>query len=942
MNLIRVFLFFIFCSPGFIFGQQKDSIFLDVKLDTITGSLQVNQKFRLINHSPKTLNYIYLHAWSNAYTGRLTELNKVKLQNRKSVLHFSEKEDRGWISEPLFTDENSNPVDFSFEEREFIKLELGKSWKKNDTVIFYASYNIKIPTDKISRYGKSADEDYLLKYFFLQPAIMNSNGKWILQHYKDYEEPIGHPSSYRLKIDLPENYYIYSDLDKNEGIWSGDDIEFFRLFLTRDTNKIHIFKNPENGLEVQFAYEINEEDKVLIDSLLPAQIRFLREHLGDLPVDKLLISSKTKKEQNFFGVDDMDLKIFKLKPFTDAERNALILFQLLSYEYTDRLFLTDKTKDHWLKNGLMYYLMMKYTDVYFSDLKLTGQLTDNFKLLGMRPLNFFNAAKLKMNERYKILFLYVAIQGYDQPINTDFDEFSQLNQMVVSGFKTGVTFYYIDKFLGGNNFQKIVSEFSSDNCGNQISQLDFRNYLIEKSNQDLSWFFDDFIDKNDRINFKLLSATKDGENLKVKIKNKTGFQGPFQLVGIKDGVVTETQWYQNSANKFTVIFPDGDYDNLALNPDFIFPEVVERDNYMRNRGLFRNMKKPQFKLYPDIENPKYAQIFFNPQIRWNNYDKFLIGGRFQNQSIIKKPFRWSVSPKWSTGQKKLTGSAGIQNTFFPTQSFIRSLVVGFNTQYEHYDDNLSYLKWSAFSKIEIKKDYRSNLNSGFIVSFDHLNKKLPNGVPKTNQDKYGLWNFTFYYSKPDYIHDFSTSATLQSSDSFNKIFAEAYYRWRFSSGKQLGVRIFSGIFLNNKSDSDYFNFGLSHVSDYAFNLSLLGRSEKTGVLSQQFILSEAGFKSYFDKTVNNWVNALNVEFPVWKMLYLYADAAVYNNNGGGSHFLYDSGLKIKLIPDFLELYLPVQSTLGFEPGMDKYGQRIRFTINLNFNSIINHLRRGWY
>ena len=86
--------FWIFCF-GFLFSQQTDSIYLDVKLDSTRHELHVKQEFVLVNQSQKTLTEVYLHAWANAYSGKLTVLNKVKLQDRKGALHFSEREDRG-------------------------------------------------------------------------------------------------------------------------------------------------------------------------------------------------------------------------------------------------------------------------------------------------------------------------------------------------------------------------------------------------------------------------------------------------------------------------------------------------------------------------------------------------------------------------------------------------------------------------------------------------------------------------------------------------------------------------------------------------------------------------------------------------------------------------------------------------------------------------------
>ena len=61
-----------------------------------------------------------------------------------------------------------------------------------------------------------------------------------------------------------------------------------------------------------------------------------------------------------------------------------------------------------------------------------------------------------------------------------------------------------------------------------------------------------------------------------------------------------------------------------------------------------------------------------------------------------------------------------------------------------------------------------------------------------------------------------------------------------------------------------------------------------------------------------------------------------------SQFIWDSGVKVKVIPDFLEVYFPIQSSLGFEPSFKDYGKRIRFTLVLNFSAVTNYFRRGWF
>jgi hypothetical protein len=85
-----------------------------------------------------------------------------------------------------------------------------------------------------------------------------------------------------------------------------------------------------------------------------------------------------------------------------------------------------------------------------------------------------------------------------------------------------------------------------------------------------------------------------------------------------------------------------------------------------------------------------------------------------------------------------------------------------------------------------------------------------------------------------------------------------------------------------------------------------------------------------------------VDSHVWKMFNVYGDAGVYKNKGKNAEFIWDSGVKLRLIPDFIEIYFPVYSSLGFEPSFKDYGERIRFTLVFNLGAVANTLRRGWY
>lgn len=934
--LNKGFGFLFFWLFSLCFAQMQDSVALEITINEQDKEIHVKQHFFVYNRTPKVLTNFYLHAWANAYTGRKTSLNQVKIEDRKSSLYFANKQEKGGIDGLQFSGIKS----YQFKNREFVLLELEKPLAPNEKLEFKASYTVKLPHQKITQYGYDDQGNMLLKYFFLQ-CVPYKNQRWLLQTYKDFESVTANPTNYSLTINNPTGYFIYSDLTKNNDHWVGNNLGSFRLLISKSPKPTFYANNNT----VQLGFDVDASQQNVIEQLTKKQLDFLEDRIGKPNNNQIFISKKTRKEQNFFGLDDLDAWFVRLKLFTNQEKQSLKLLQPLTYEYVDGLFVNNKRSEHWIKNGLHVYLQMRYINQYHKDLKLSGHLADSLIIFGAKPLNYFHASKLKMNDRFKLLYLFMARQNFDQPIDTPIDQMSNFNQLAISSFKTGMSFYYLSEYLGEATFDGLLRGFVTKYKGLLANQDDFRNYMILNSPKDIGWFFDDYIKNRDKINYKLLKAVDAKDSIQIKITNKTTFGGPFKIVGIKDEQVVAKQWYESNNNKNILVnFPKGEYDKLVVNPGYLFPEIDDRDNYIRTSGLFKNSKKIQFKLYNDIENPEYNQVFVLPQFRWNNYDKLQLGLTLKNSTPLVRPFRYSLSPRYSTGTGQLTGGASVAYSFLPKDegSWFRAIQLRSSFLYEHYDFDLSFNKFSSGVSFSFNKPARSERNHGFSFSYDHLNREIAPGEIKTNEDKYNLWNATYFYTNRRIIHDIEGFVSFQTTENFSKLIAEAYYRWQILKNYRLGFRFFAGKFLQNNTDTDFFNFGVNYITDYTFSYPLLGRSETEGLLSQQFVLAEGGFKSDFDFLVDDWITSTNVEIPIWKMFDFYVDAGVYKNQGNNPRFIYDTGIRTRIIPDFLEVFLPLQSSLGFEPSLGNYHERIRFTLNLNLSKVLSYLRRGWY
>jgi hypothetical protein len=123
----------------------------------------------------------------------------------------------------------------------------------------------------------------------------------------------------------------------------------------------------------------------------------------------------------------------------------------------------------------------------------------------------------------------------------------------------------------------------------------------------------------------------------------------------------------------------------------------------------------------------------------------------------------------------------------------------------------------------------------------------------------------------------------------------------------------------------------------------LGRSEASGIFSQQIIIAEGGFKSQLTPAfANQWMTTVNTSASIWKYIEAYGDLGLVKNKGNNPEVVYDSGIRLNLVTDYFELYFPVYSNLGWEIGQERYDQKIRIKFTLDPGALLGLFRRKWY
>jgi hypothetical protein len=90
------------------------------------------------------------------------------------------------------------------------------------------------------------------------------------------------------------------------------------------------------------------------------------------------------------------------------------------------------------------------------------------------------------------------------------------------------------------------------------------------------------------------------------------------------------------------------------------------------------------------------------------------------------------------------------------------------------------------------------------------------------------------------------------------------------------------------------------------------------------------------------MGTLNGSFNIWRWIELYGDLGVVKNKNKDGKLVYDSGIRLNLVTDYFELYLPVYSNNGLELSQKNYNEKIRFVITFSPKTLINLFNRKWF
>ncbi len=982
VSLSLLFLSVIYCGKATAqsYFQQEVNFEIKVTLDDQNHVLRGNEVFEYINHSPDTLDFLYVHLWPNAYSNNETALAKQLFQLYGKGKLFNDPKLTGLIDSLDFR-ANSQKIHWHFlkGQEDVCQVHLNEPIKPGDTTYISTSFRVQVPQGEISRLGFSG-KSYQISQWYPKPAVYDQDG-WHPMSYLDQGEFYSEFGNYDVSITLPESYTVAAtgelktsdELQRLERIANDtiplDTLEEEKIsdltssiklkklqYTSQNMHDFAWFADPEFHLETETILLPQSGRKVTIYALFSdnraeywknalsyaseALLAFSR-WIGDYPYSSFTVVQT--KLKSGLGMEYPSLAVI------GETNDAYSLDEVITHEICHNWFYSSLASNERLHPYLDESLTSAYTARHmlekYPNIKLWEIYIKNEKLA--KFLNLDQQHVLQAEEYY---WLSLARNNLEQPINLTATELNAINYSLIVYYKGARGINYLRAYLGDSVFDSAMNEYYRRWKFKHPQPSDFRLAIESYTGKDLGWFFKDFLGTTKRLDYKLERL----EGQKLLIKNKGELASPLVIAGMKDDSVYFEKWIDGFDGQRWIQLPSGNYTEVKIDPNHVMPEIFRKNNNIRNHGVFRTADPIQPQLYFSVEDQEKNNLMYFPSFSWTREDGAMIGMALYNGFVIPKPLKYFIMPFYGFKHSNLAGFARLSYTVTPFHKLVRKATFSLEgTQFgAPGNQNYQTLKTGVelFFRSDQQEPFVQSIYGNYIQASDLF--QLYRGE-KAEQNSFV--QIGYHFKKQSIVNPFTLRSAIEYTQVYQKITAELNFRLSYyGESRGLDFRFYSGAMLGKTSMASLYGLAPAGRSGCELYLYQGFYPDRFSVFpstfwSRQMTLNEGGVVSPVNKSLgySDWLFSLTLtsslprkieKLPIKPFLtVLLSDAGddYYND----PNIFFEAGIKTGFW-NLIEFHIPLLISNNIKSEVGPFKDRIRLVFTLDSFTHINLNQRS--
>ncbi len=714
---------------------------------TLNDSLQIisgKEWLTYVNNSPDTLTEVFFHLYQNAFQPEsyLHDLYK----NNKTEAKFGkyEKAKQNTIVKSIYTEKNGNRAQLQTKlNNTILQVKLNKPLLPNQQLDFYLEFDTYFDDGgNIRRRMKSYKHNNLTHFngvhWYPRIAVYDKQRRWNTDQHLN-RELYGNFGTFRVELTLPGQYiaeatgtlvneeqvlpadlkqkvdirnfkdkkpgerpsviiepgaapktWIYEALNVHDFSWTAD--PSYRISETLSSNGVRC---------IAICHEDNAAGWQQVAMLTKRVIETYSADFGEYAWPKIVVADAR---------DGMEYNMITLCGGTYPGNTGLIAHEVGHMWYYG-IVGSNETYRAYLDEGFTQFLTVWYLD--------------KFQRYPKQDINTVTHRDARLYHPY----LRAAADPDQLPLNTHSDQFyGQIGHGGGYGqvyYKTGVMLYNLQYVLGDSLFQAAMKNYYYQWMFKHPYPEDFRNSITSFVKTDLSWFFDQWLETNKTIDYKVkkvkradsgyynITFQRNGRmqmpidfTVELKSGRKLSYHIPNQyFIKKTDAQVLEpwTGWDLVRPQYTAHIKTDEKIVDVKIDTTYRLADFNQLNNSLVDPGRLRF---DNGRIRPT--NHKLSQDFWRPDVWYNAVDGIKIGLHLEGDYFKRDHF--ISSTLWYNSQLGATDKQP-RSEIFP--DYI-SGVFYFKNRLEKIDDGLSWFtdlrsnEGLDMMEIGLEKSFRKN------------------------------------------------------------------------------------------------------------------------------------------------------------------------------------------------------------------------------------------
>lgn len=652
--------------PGY--WQQDVHYTIKAELNDNSDIITGHEELIYWNNSPYTISYVYFHLYNNAQTkgSYLADLYK----NNNYDLHFGRYRDNGLgtVVEAISTNGKALRTEL---DNTIMKVYLAKPLPPGESVTldldFKTYFDSEAIRNRMKMFNSFGQKHYDVVHWYPRVTVIDSKFVWNTDQHMDHEF-YGDFGSFYVEMTLPNNYIAEgTGTLVNEKEVLPDDLRR-RLdisnFLKKPFNSPPSTVVPRDGSKKTWKFSaINVHDFALTAD---PNYRIGETSWNNIRCIALVQEPHAAGWYNAAGyiAKVLETNSYNIGPYHHpkmvvADAQDGMEYPMLTlcggFDPGYRTLLIHEMTHNWFQGmvgsneNYRAYLDEGFTQFYTAD---TYQFIDGPITLEPTPRNWYvarftDARRVIDDEIYTSFYNNAVTRHEETPLNTHADDFNggirHGGGYGQSYTKTAAMLKNLEYVLGRALFDKAMQHYFRQWKFCHPYPEDFRNSIIQYTGVDLNWFFDEWLETNKVIDYKIgrIRYRRNG-TCEITFKRKGSMQMPLDFVVIDKNdsarhYYIPNTWFEKTTGATTLprwigwgpklktsytatLNINSRIHNVIIDPSYRMADVNMIDNAKRNRVSLRFDSK--------IYNPpnwKKYDMRIRPGIWYNGYDGLKFG-----------------------------------------------------------------------------------------------------------------------------------------------------------------------------------------------------------------------------------------------------------------------------------------------------------------------------